>query len=125
MFKRIFLAMLPLTMIAVSANADDELSIDLDNITDAEVTLIDDVMDIDVDALSAEAGEESDAEAIEACFRRIGYRRCGWGGYRSWGRCYNHCYNYCRPYFNCHSVRYCAPVYRCVTPVYNYYWGCH
>ena len=67
-------------------------------------------------------GEESE-DAIEACFRRFGYRYGGWGyGYR--------CY---RPYY---SYRVCHPTYYCYRPVYHYscypvvtyyrsYWGCY
>lgn len=126
MLKKFILALMPLTMISAAANADDDLSIDINSITDAEVEIVEADLDIDVDALSAEAGEDAEGNAIEACFRRFGYRSHGcWGGHR-WGGCYNRCYNYCRPLYSYRTISYCPPVCRTViTPVYHYYWGCH
>ena len=122
MLKKLVLALMPLTLVA-SANAQD---LDLDAIVDADIEIVEDSLDIDVDGLTADAGEEVEGNALEACFRRIGYRRGGWGGYRHWGGCYNHCYNYCRPLYSYKTITYCPPVYRCIaTPIYSYYWGCH
>ena len=124
MLKKFVLALMPLTLVA-SANAD-ELDLDLSSIQDADISIVDGDMDIDVDGLSADAGEEAGEDAIEACFRRFGYRYGGWGGYRHWGGCYNRCISYCRPLYSYRTITYCPPVYRTVlTPVYSYYWGCH
>ena len=124
MLKKLIFALMPLAMISVAANADDDLSIDISSIKDADSTIVDTDFDIDVDQLTADAGEESDDDAIEACFRRIRYNCRSWGGhcnYRNYG-----CYNYCRPLYSYRTISYCHPVYRCVAaPVYQYYWGCH
>ena len=128
MLKKIVLAMMPLTLLAASAQADDDLTIDVASIADADVEIVENDLNIDVDALSADAGEESGEDAIEACFRRFGYRCGHWGGYHNtyFNSCYNACYNYCRPLYTYRTISYCAPVYRCIaTPVYSYYWGCH
>lgn len=130
MLKRIFLALVPLTMLASTVKADDDLFIDASSITDASVEIVELDLDIDVDALEAQAGEENE-NAIEACFRRFGYNNRGWGGgYNNWGggygHCYNTCHNYCRPLYSYHTISYCQPVYQTIcAPVYNYYWGCH
>lgn len=124
MLKRIFLALVPLAMISNCVKADDDLTIDVSTIADAEVEIVEADLDIDMDALSADAGEDAGEDAVEACFRRFGYRYRGWGGgYRGWGGCYNTCYSYCRPLY---SYSYCRPVYHTICrPVYSYYWGCH
>lgn len=126
MFKRITLVLASLVLLGSSALASDDLLSELAstkgaNISDATVEVEDFDLNIDVDALAENAdGEETDA--IEACFRRFGYR--GWGrGYRSWGygyRCfrpYYSCYSYYRPYF-------CRPIYNYCAPIANY-WGCY
>lgn len=123
MFKKMILALLPLTLMTVSAKADD-LTLDLENINDAGIELIEMDLDIDVDALAAEAGDEQE-DAIEACFRRFGYRHGGWGGYRHYRGYFNHCYTHYRPMYSYHTIRHCAPVYTQICrPVYRYYWGC-
>lgn len=125
MLKKIVLAMMPLALLATTAKADD-LSVDAASITDANVEIVTNDLDIDVDALSADAGEDTET-AIEACFRRFGYRYRGWGGYRHnfYRGGYNGCYNYCRPLYSYRSFCY-QPVYRCVVaPIYNCYWGCY
>ena len=125
MLKNVMLALVPLTMLASSVSADDDLTIDVASITDADVSILDVNLDVDIDQLSADAGTESE-NAIEACFRRFGYgggygRYRGYGGYRNYG-----CYNYCRPLYSYRTICYAPPVYRCVvTPIYHYYWGCH
>lgn len=129
MLRKLVLALMPLTLITASATADDSLNIDIDNITDAEVEIVEADLDIDVDALAEETGHDSDENAIEACFRRCGYRSHGWRNCR-WNSCYNHCYNrchnYCRPLYTYRTISYCPPVCRTIiTPVYSYYWGCH
>ena len=129
MLKKLFLAVVPLTMLAANVKANDDLAIDVGSIIDAEVSIVDAALDIDVDQLSADAGTEANVEngdeAIEACFRRIGYRHRGWGyGYN---HCYNRCYNHChvRPLYSYRTICYAPPVYHCATPVYSYYWGCY
>jgi hypothetical protein len=128
MLKKIVLALMPLTLLA-SVNADDALDIDVSSITDADIQIVENDLDIDVDALSANAGEDSEETAIEACFRRCGYNYRGWGGgYHNsyYNHCYNTCYNYCRPLYSYRTISYCPPVCRVVcAPIYTYYWGCH
>ncbi|MEO1983104.1 MAG: hypothetical protein ABGZ24_21550 [Fuerstiella sp.] len=130
MLKNVMLALVPLTMLASSVKADDDLNIDVASIADAEVSIVVADLDIDVDQLSADAGTEDGDDAIEACFRRFGYRGYrgyrghrgyrGFCGYRSYGY-----YNYCRPLYSYRTICYAPPVYRCVvTPIYHYYWGC-
>ncbi|MEQ9410647.1 MAG: hypothetical protein RIK87_23120 [Fuerstiella sp.] len=124
MMKNLMLALVPLTLLASSVKADDELNIDVTSITDADVEIVEANLDIDVDQLSADAGTQDSEQAIEACFRRFGYSCRRWGcGYRN--SCYNHCFNYCRPLYSYRSICCAPPVYRCVvTPIYHYYWGC-
>lgn len=123
MIRKFVLALMPLTLVA-SANAQDD--IDLSSIVDADVEIVENAFDIDVDGLTADAGEESDSDAIEACFRRIRYSCRSWGHRPFYRSCYNHCHNYCRPLYTYRTITYCPPVYRCIaTPVYTYYWGCH
>lgn len=126
MLKKLVLALMPLTLIASSVKADDDLTIDINNITDADVEIVEADFDIDVDALEAEAGQDTEENAIEACFRRFGYRSYGWCNNYRWNSCYNHCYSHCRPLYTYRAISYCPPVCRTViTPVYHYYWGCH
>lgn len=126
MLKNLMFALVPLTLLASAARAGDDLTIDAATITDAGATIVEADLDIDVDQLSASAGAENDSEdAVEACFRRFGYRCGGWG-YRGFRSCYNRCYSYCRPLYSYRTICYAPPVYRCVvTPIYHYYWGCH
>jgi len=120
MLKKFALALMPLALLATSSvKADDDLSVDVASITDAAVEIETADLDIDVDALSADAGEDTE-DAIEACFRRFGYRYRGWGGYRHWGGCYN----YCRPLYSYRSFCY-TPIYHVCRPIYNCYWGCY
>ena len=127
MLKKLVLALMPLTLLASSVKADDDLTIDIASITDANVEIVTGDLDIDVDTLSADAGGDGD-QAIEACFRRFGYNRRSWGcGYHNsfYRGCYNS-YKYCRPLYSYRTICYSPPVYRCVvTPIYHYYWGCH
>lgn len=122
MLKKLIFALVPLAMISATANADDGLTIDASSIRDAEVEIVDTDLDIDVDQLAADASEDTESDAIEACFRRMRYNCRSWGrGYRNYG-----CYNYCRPLYSYRTINYCHPVYRAVAaPVYHYYWGCH
>ena len=116
---------MPLTLVA-SANADEALDIDLSSIADADIEIVENTLDLDVDALAADAGEEAEENAIEACFRRINYRSRSWGCGHYYNSCYNHCYNYCRPLYSYRAITYCPPVCRVIcTPVSSYSWGCH
>ncbi|MCH2211614.1 MAG: hypothetical protein MK110_09945 [Fuerstiella sp.] len=120
MLKNILLALVPLALMATtSVKADEDLSVDIASITDANVEIVTEDPDIDVDALSANTGKESE-DAIEACFRRFGYN------YRNWGHGFRYrCFNYCRPLYSYHSMCWPRPIYRCVlTPIYHHYWGC-
>lgn len=123
MLKKFMLALMPLAMLSATVKADDDvLNIDLSTIQDADSEVVDFDLDVDVDQLAADAGQDSEEDAVEACFRRFRYRCGGWGHrYRSWGSCYN----YCRPIYRYHSIRYCRPIYRIAAPVYHHYWGCY
>ena len=136
MLKTILFAVTPLLLFVGTVQAgdvlDDIAGIDLASISDASADIEDfDLDGLDMDQLAENAGEETDA--IEACFRRIGYRRhSGYGyGFRSCYRTYNHCYshynNYCHTSY--YSPYYCSrPVtyaYRYCAPVFTSYWGCH
>lgn len=131
MLKSMTLAVAALALTITGAKANDLMdeigSMDLAAINDSAADVEElDLDALDLDELVAEAGEETDA--IEACFRRIGFRRGGWGGYRGWGYgrsfhrigySYGHCFNRyysCRPIYN-HCYSYCRPV---ITS----YWGC-
>ena len=121
MFKNVTLVLVSMFVLASTAMADDDLLSELAsskgaNINDATVEIEDISMDLDVDELAKNAdGEEADA--IEACFRRFGYRSWGWGyGYRCF-RPYYSCYTYYRPYF-------CRPIYNYCAPIVSY-WGCY
>ena len=126
MLKKVTLVMFSVFMLAASnAMADDDLLNELangqaQNISDASVEIEDFDLNVDVDALAENAGSENDA--VEACFRRFGYRSWGHGyGYRCFRPVYR-CYNYyrpliCRPIYHSYHT-YCAPV---VT----HYWGCY
>ena len=118
-----------MAMVVANVNADDnDLNIDVASIADADVNVLDTALDVDVDQLTEDAGTESGTDAVEACFRRMGYSCGGWG-YRN--HCWNSCYrgwNCCQPYYNYTSYYCYRPLYTCsyvATPVYNYYWGCH
>jgi len=125
MFKKITLIVISTLVLASTATASDDLFEELvsnranvENFADAPVEIDDMHMDIDVDNLSENADGE-DTDAVEACFRRFGYR--SWGhrgyGYSNCYRSYGYNYSYYRPL-------YCAPVYhRYCAP--TFYWGCH
>lgn len=135
MLKRILFAMLPMAMAATFVQADDNVfNIDVASITDADVNIVEMDLDIDVDQLAADAGSENSEDAVEACFRRVGYRCGGWGrgyGYGGWNSFYRPCYNSWSCYRPCHSFRnyYCVqPHYHScyvASPCYTPYWGCH
>lgn len=125
MLKKLILAVMPLTLVA-SANAEDDLAIDLSSISDADIAIVESGLDIDISELTTGDSNESESDAIEACFRRFRYNCRSWGYGGHYGHCYQHCYNYCRPLYSYKTITYCPPVYRCIAaPVYTYYWGCH
>jgi hypothetical protein len=117
-------AIVPMVLAISTVNADESFDIDLTNISDAAVEIEEpNLGDLDVDALASDAGEASE-DAVEACFRRFGYRRYGWGYGYGYG-CYRPCYSYriCYPTYYCHR-----PVYHYAYPVVNRfhgYWGCY
>ncbi len=138
MLKRMLFAMLPLTLLAVSVQADDaELTVDVASITDADVEVLDVNLNVDVDQLAADAGNDTSDDAVEACFRRCGYHGRGWGygcrsyNYGGWNSCYSNygCYNsYCSPCYNYPSYYCSRPVYQCgygYSTMYSGYWGCY
>lgn len=129
MLKQITLALAAVALVSGSAKAGDLMdelaTTNVDSIASAEIAIEEfDLDGVDVDGLTAEAGEGTDA--IEACFRRFGgFRRGGWrhwgGGYNCGWRSFGRCYSYCQPYY-CHR-----PIYRCYNycaPVVSHYWGC-
>ena len=126
MLKKITFVLVSMITLASTAAASDDLFNELANnkganIADASVELEDIEFDIDVDALAENAEGEDETDAVEACFRRFGYR--SWG--RSYGyRCFRpvyHSYSYYRPLL-------CQPVYRTYSycaPIVTHYWGCY
>lgn len=134
MFKRMVFAILPLTLLTASVQADEaELTVDVASITDADVEVLDLNLSVDVDQLAADAGKDMSDDAVEACFRRCGYYGRGWGygcrsyNYGCWNSCYSAygCYNGCCSYPSYYCSR---PVYQCgygYSPIYSGYWGCY
>ncbi|PQO44233.1 hypothetical protein [Blastopirellula marina] len=122
MLKKVLFAIVPVFLFTVALRADDALNLNLNDIQDADVSIVEEGLDLDVDQLAADAGSESEDQAIEACFRRFGYRSYGYRsyGYRSCG--YGYGYSCYRPYY-CYRPVYYAPV--CYTPCYTNYWGCY
>ena len=136
MLKKFMFAMIPMIMLAGSAIGDDDLlskigGMDVNSIGTASADVQEfDLGDVDVDGLLDE-GEEGDADAIAACFRRVGY---GYGrGYGHRHRSYSYNYNWHRPCYTSHySYNYYRPLYcyqpvrySCYTPCYTSYWGCY
>ena len=126
MLRKILFAMVPMALVASFACADDDFGdLNLADIHDAAIEIDVAGLDgLDVDELSANAGGEESEDAVEACFRRFGYRSYGYGyGYR-YGGCYRSYYSYrhCYPSYYCYR-----PVYHYVRPVVSYvsYWGCY
>lgn len=132
MFKSMTLALAALTLTISSAKAndlmDDLAGMDLATINDSAAEVEEfDLGGLDMDQLAANAGDD-DSDAIEACFRRIGFRRYGWG--RSWGCGWRrgfHRFGY--GYGYCHRPLYCyRPIvthcYSYCRPVITNYWGC-
>ena len=124
MFKNVSLVLCSLVVLASAAVADDDLLTELANSKGADIVdsaiEIEDLndLDLDVDQLAADAtgGEDGEVDAIEACFRRFGYRSWGYSCYRSYYNCY-------RPYYGCYNY-YSRPIYNYCRPYVNY-WGCY
>ena len=77
MLKRILFAVVPMALVAGSVFAEDDLLTQLANENSESVTAVDVDDDVelgkaDVDALLGDK-EESDEEAIAACYRRMSY----------------------------------------------------
>lgn len=121
MLKRALLTvMVTLTLMASQVQANDLLAdvqnLDVSGIQDAQLAIeVDGLAGVNVDALASQADSSKSDEAIEACFRRMGY--CNYGCYYP---CYYSCYRPCVPWFSYY------PVYHYVAcPVYTCYWGCY
>lgn len=123
MLKKMLFAVVPMLLLATVAHADDDLlaGLDANSIQDADITIESASLDVDFESVADNTDSE---DAVEACFRRFGYR--GWG-YRSYS-CYRPYYSCYRPYYNvCYQTYYCyRPVfYQACYPVYRSYWGCY
>jgi hypothetical protein len=125
MLRKMLFAIVPMVLAISTVQADDTLDLDLTSISDAAIEIEEPSLDdLDVDALAEQADGEQETDAIEACFRRFGYRHYGYG-YGYGYRCY-------RPYY---SYRVCHPTYYVYRPVYHHYaypvvtyhsyWGCY
>ena len=138
MFKKLMFAAVPMLLMICTAQADDvnstsdaALEIDVESIADASVEILIDDLDLDVDQLAADAGTGEKIDAVEACFRRCGYRSHGWGGYSN---CWNSGYRSCYSNYSCYQPYYSYTSYVCARPVYYTscicqpicsYWGCY
>ncbi len=126
MFKSMMLAMVPMLLMATISVADDDLlsevgKLKAESISDAEIAIESDLLgDLDLDGLAQKAGGEKTDEAIEACFRRFGYRSSCWYGHGYGYGCYRPCYTYYQSFYCYRPVYY----YTCY-PVYHHYWGCY
>ena len=130
MLKRILFSVVPMLLLVGTVTAEDNLLAKLANTSGDPVAQAPLELDesefgaADVDSLLG-AEENSDDDAIAACFRRIGY---GYGyGYSTVRYNYGYSYNYCQPYYTSYTyypVRVYRPVYTCYTPIYTSYWGC-
>lgn len=127
MFKKLSLMVVALVLMAGSAMAADVLSaadLDVASISDADNTVVEANLDVDVDTLAAKTSDKGE-QAVEACFRRFG----GYGGCYNYNYCYSSCYYPCYSY--CYQpCYYTYYVYRpvcytsyCHYPLYN--WGCY
>ena len=133
MLKNLVFAITPLFLFVGAAKADQDLlnelaGLDVASINDASAEIEEfDLDGLDVDQLAENAGDESDA--IEACFRRFGYRhRGGWGygfhrSYRSFCGYRSFCYPVCRPLYTCRPIVYST--YNHCYPIVTRYWGCY
>lgn len=128
LLRNLVFAIVPAMVLACTARADDnDLMSELANvdslaIADADINVEDfDLGDLDVDQLASAAGQDDD-QAVEACFRRIGYHSYSRHYYPSYSHHhYYPTYTYYRPLY--HHRTYYTTYY---TPVYHHsYWGCY
>ena len=128
LLRNLVLALVPAMVLACTARADDNdlmnelASMDSLAIADADINVEDfDLDGLDVDQLADAAGQDDD-QAMEACFRRIGYHSYSRHYYPSYSyRSYYPTYTYYRPLY--HHRTYYTTYY---TPVYHHhYWGCY
>ncbi|WP_153558440.1 hypothetical protein [Roseimaritima sediminicola] len=127
LLKNLVLAIVPAMVLACSVHADENdlfnelAATDTLAISDADINVQEfDLDDLDVDQLADAAGQDED-QALEACFRRIGYH--GYSRYYYPRYSHVHCYRtytYYRPLYHHHT--YYTTYY---TPVYHSYWGCY
>ncbi len=134
MFKRFTMAFAALALLGGAAVADDLLDeiggLDLGQVNDVVSEVEDfDLAAVDVEGLAGDADQEDGTDAIEACFRRIGYCR---PSYCNYGWSYPSCYSYYGNYHSYYpsSYSYCyRPISYTYTnycqPIYSYYWGCY
>lgn len=128
LLRNLVFAIVPAMVLACTARADDnDLMSELANvdslaIADADINVEDfGLDDLDVDQLASAAGQDDD-QAVEACFRRIGYHSYSRHYYPSYSHHhYYPTYTYYRPLY--HHRTYYTTYY---TPVYHHsYWGCY
>jgi hypothetical protein len=131
MLKKFSLAIAFVAVMSVRVMADDSIdlnSLDVASISDADNTVVEANLDVDVDDLTNKTGDKADV-AIEACFRRWGGCGYNYGCYNScYYPCYSYSYNYYPTYFCYRPVTYYAPCYTTYTTCYSYplsYWGCY
>lgn len=142
MFTRFTMAFAVLTMIGGAAAADDLFDevagLDPDQLSEVVSEEEDfSLAEVDVDGLAGEAAEEGteegDTDAIEACFRQIGYCRphsSNWcWSYPRYHSYYPSCHNYYSHSYSYNYNYYCRPVTYSYAnycqPVCSYYWGCY
>jgi hypothetical protein len=126
-FKKLSLMVVALVLMAGSAMAADALTaadLDVASISDADNTVVEANVNVDVDTLAAKTSDKGE-QAIEACFHRFG----GWGGCYNYNYCYSSCYYPCYSYCYqpCYYTYYvyqpvCYTSY-CHYPLYT--WGCY
>lgn len=129
--KNIALTFAALFVVASATKANDLMTdlenMDLASINESAADVEEfDLDSLDIDQLAENAGDDN-TDAIEACFRRFGYRRGGWGGWGGYRHCgfrsFGGCYSYYRP-----VCCYRPVIHSCYThcyPVITRYWGCY
>lgn len=128
MLKRATLSLAAALLLSGAAQAGDDLFEQIAGASPGEITdAVSEVEAFDLDGVNvdqwaSDAGDDAGADAIEACFRRIGYRHHG-----GWGYGYRRCYWGYPSYYTYHCYR---PVSyysysHCYTPCYTSYWGCY
>ena len=108
MFKKLSLFVVAIALTASFAHAADEFAgFDLKSISDANDSVVEASLNVDVDALANKVQKE---DAVEACFHRCGYYGgCGYS-------CYNPCYYNSCCYSSCYTP--CCYTYTCYQPTY-------